>query len=215
MTVSPSILSADFLNLQSDIETFNGLKDISFHLDIMDGHYVPNLTFGKTVIKNLSKITEHKLDAHLMVNNPEDYIDELSDIGIDNFTFHWEAVTHHDSVINQIKKIYQSVGISLNPGTPVESIPSHLLEKIDLILIMSVNPGFGGQSFIDYSFDKVKYFANLKNKLGINLEIQVDGGVTDKNAKELRAAGATNLVAGSYIFGAEKNEYKNRVESLR
>tara|TARA_B100001971_G_scaffold213155_1_gene245658 strand:- start:260083 stop:260730 length:648 start_codon:yes stop_codon:yes gene_type:complete len=215
MIVSPSILSADFLNLQSEIEAFNQLENISFHLDIMDGHYVPNLTFGKTVIKNLSKVTHHALDAHLMVRNPEAYIEDLSDIGLNNFTFHWEATTHHDSLIAELKKRYPSVGISLNPGTPESSIPSYLLEKIDLILIMSVNPGFGGQKFIDYSFEKIKYFTKLKQDLGLNFDIQVDGGVTDKNAKELRAAGATNLVAGSYIFGADKKEYSSRVESLR
>lgn len=215
MIISPSILAADFLNLQSEIEAFNQLEDISFHLDIMDGHYVPNLTFGKTVIKNLSKITKHKLDAHLMVNNPEDYIEELSDIGINNFTFHWESVTHHDSVIAQAKKKYNSVGISLNPGTSEGVIPIHLLKKIDLILIMSVNPGFGGQKFIEYSIDKIKYFSNFKKEHDLNFEIQVDGGVTDRNAKILQDAGATNLVAGSYIFGASQNEYAKRVSSLR
>ena len=215
MTVSPSILAADFLNLKDEIEAFSDLKDISFHLDIMDGHYVPNLTFGKTVIQNLSKITKHKLDAHLMVTNPEDYIEELSDIGLNNFTFHWEAVTHHDSVISQIKKNYKSVGISLNPGTSEKVISDYLLKEINLILIMSVNPGFGGQKFISSAIDKVKYFAQKRKDLNLDFEIQIDGGVTNENAKELRSAGANNLVAGSYIFKADKSEYKEKVESLR
>lgn len=215
MIISPSILAADFLNLQKEIEAFNGINDLAFHLDIMDGHYVPNLTFGKTVIKNLSKITKHKLDAHLMVNNPEEYVDDLSDIGLDNFTFHWEACTHHDSMIARVKDKYPRVGVSLNPGTSDTLIPKYLLAEIDLILIMSVNPGFGGQKFIQSSIEKVKYFNKLKEEHGFNFDIQVDGGVTNKNAHDLANAGATNLVAGSYIFGANSNDYESRVESLR
>ena len=214
-TISPSILSCDFLNFETDIKRLDTASDLWLHLDIMDGHYVPNLTFGKTILKNLHKVTSHTLDAHFMVSNPEDYVKEYSDIGIHNFSFHWEAVTHHDRMISFVKDHYKSVGIALNPGTPVESIPTYLIEKIDLILIMSVNPGFGGQSFIESSIEKVKYFKKLKDYLNPNLVIQVDGGVKEKNAKELIEAGATNLVAGSYIFNEPNKSYLQQIKSLR
>jgi len=211
--VSPSILSADFLNLESEIEKFSDEKNLWFHLDIMDGHYVPNLTFGKTILKGIHKVTTHKLDAHLMVTNPEDYVEQLSDIGIHNFTFHWETVTHHHSLISSIKKSYDSVGISLNPATHCEIIPDDILKMIDVILVMSVNPGFGGQSFIESSIDKVKYFKSKRDELGLSFKIQVDGGVTDKNAKALRSVGADILVAGSYIFNSKS--YKDSINNLR
>jgi ribulose-phosphate 3-epimerase len=214
-TISPSILSCDFLNFETDIKRLDAASDLWLHLDIMDGHYVPNLTFGKTILKNLHKVTSHKLDAHFMVSNPEDYVKEYSDIGIHNFSFHWEAVKHHDRMISFVKDHYKSVGIALNPGTPVESIPTYLIEKIDLILIMSVNPGFGGQSFIESSIEKIKYFKELKKSLNPNLVIQVDGGVKKKNAKELIEAGATNLVAGSYIFNEPNKNYLQQIKSLR
>jgi ribulose-phosphate 3-epimerase len=213
--ISPSILSCDFLNFETDIKRFDSAKDIWFHLDIMDGHYVPNLTFGKTILKDLHKVTTHTLDAHFMVANPEDYVKEYSDIGIHNFSFHWEAVTHHDRMISFVKDHYKSVGIAINPGTPVESIPTYIIEKIDLILIMSVNPGFGGQSFIESSIEKVKYFKNLKDIINPCLVIQVDGGVKESNAKELIKAGATNLVAGSYIFNEPKQNYLQQINNLR
>lgn len=211
--VAPSILSADFLNFQTDIEKFKNEENLWFHLDIMDGHYVPNLTFGKTILKDLHKITNHTLDAHLMVNNPQDYIEQLKDIGIHNFTFHWETVIHHHSVISDIKKNYKSVGIALNPGTPVEVIPEHILKTVDLILVMSVNPGFGGQSFIQASIDKIKYFSKKRSDLNLNFKIQVDGGVNDKNVKELRSSGADVIVAGSYIFNS--NNYSESIKKLR
>ncbi len=211
--VAPSILSADFLNLQSDIEKFKDEQNLWFHLDIMDGHYVPNLTFGKTILNNIHKVTNHTLDAHLMVSNPEAYVEQLSDIGITNFTFHWETVTHHHSLINLIKSKYKSVGIALNPGTSVRSIPNHILKMIDLILVMSVNPGFGGQSFIEASNERVKYFDAKRSELNYNYKIQVDGGVNDKNAKSLREDGADILVAGSYIF--KSNNYKEQIKNLR
>lgn len=213
--IAPSILSANFLNLKEDIEKFNNLKDIWLHLDIMDGHFVPNLTFGPTVLKNLSSITTNKLDAHLMVNNPSDYIEPLSKIHVHNFTFHWEAVTHHDRLITAAKEKFNSVGVSLNPSTPISVIPTYLLEKIDLILVMSVNPGFGGQTFIEGCVDKVKELNTLKQKFNLNFHIQVDGGVNDKTASLLIDNGATNLVAGSYIFSAPEKNFKSRIDSLR
>lgn len=214
-TVSPSLLSADFLNLQAEIETFNDEKDLWFHLDVMDGHYVPNLTFGHTVLKNIKSITAHKLDAHLMVSNPEDYVDAFKDLGLHNLTFHWEACLHQDSMISRIKKLYPSVGVSLNPATPLSSIPEYLLSQIDVLLIMSVNPGFGGQSFIQGVVDKISAADEIRKRLGLSFKIQVDGGVTDKNAEMLRKSGADVLVAGSYIFGAGREHYSERIESIR
>lgn len=214
-TISPSILSADFLNFQTDIERFSNESNLWFHLDIMDGHYVPNLTFGKTILKNLHKITTHTLDAHFMVSNPEDYVKDYSDIGITNFSFHWEAVKHHDRMISFVKDHYKSVGIAINPGTNIQSIPEYLFKKIDLILVMSVNPGFGGQSFIESSLDKVKYLNDIKVKQNLDFIIQVDGGVNDKNAIQLTSAGANNLVAGSYIFNEPNKNYSERIKTLR
>lgn len=214
-TISPSLLSSDFLELKTEITRLNESRDIWIHLDIMDSHFVPNLTFGQVVLKNLKNITSHKLDAHFMVTDPDFFIENFKDVGLHNFTFHWEAVIHHDRFIQKAKEFYPSVGISLNPGTPVCSIPDYILKKIDLILVMSVNPGFGGQSFIEPMIDKVKELAAIKKRLAAHFEIQVDGGVSDKNAKDLILAGATNLVAGSYIFSHPQKDYNNRIESLR
>ena len=181
----------------------------------MDGHYVPNLTFGAPVLKNIKKHTTHPLDAHLMVTNPADYVAPLKSIGVHNFTFHWETVTHHDSFISDLKQSFASVGVSINPATNINLIPEYIFEKIDLVLIMSVNPGFGGQSFIESSFEKIKYLNNLKTKNNLSFEIQVDGGVTDKNSPALIKAGATNLVAGSFVFGTQDKNYKSQIEKLR
>lgn len=214
-TIAPSILSADFLSLGEEIKRLDGAKDLWVHLDVMDGHFVPNLTFGATVIKNLKDITEHKLDAHFMVTNPEDFIESFKDTGLHNFTFHWEAVVHHDSFIQKLKRYYPSVGISLNPSTPVEVIPEYILKNIDLVLIMSVNPGFGGQSFIEGVVSKIEKLNSFKKENGLNFEIQIDGGVTDKNAKDLISAGATNLVAGSFVFGEASKNYLGQIDKLR
>lgn len=213
--ISPSILSADFLNLQNEIEYFNESKDLWFHLDVMDGHFVPNLTFGKTVLKNIHNITEHKLDAHFMVSNPEFFVDDFKGIGIHNFTFHWEATNHPDRLVQYAKQHYKSVGISLNPGTPHTVIPEYLLKKLDLILIMSVNPGFGGQSFIQGVLEKIEFFHQIKENVNPHLIVQVDGGVNDSNAANLIEAGANNLVAGSYIFSEPNKDYNKRINLLR
>lgn len=212
--IAPSILSADFLNLKDEIKAFDGIPNLWLHLDMMDGHFVPNLTFGATVLKGLKNITKQKLDAHFMVTNPEDYISQFLDIGIHNFTFHWEATTHHDRLISEIKKNYPSVGISLNPSTNINVIPEYLLSKVDLILLMSVNPGFGGQSFIEGTFDKVRVLAQIRSKLNLDFKIQIDGGVSDQNAKDLINAGADSLVAGSFIFKAGKENYKSQINKL-
>jgi ribulose-phosphate 3-epimerase len=215
MIIAPSLLSANFLNLETEIKAFDKAKDLWFHLDIMDGHFVPNLTFGPTVIKNLSSITKNKLDAHLMVTNPNDHVEWFKDLGIHNFTFHWESVHHHDRLIQKIKDHYPSCGISLNPATSVDLIPDYILEEIDLVLLMSVNPGFGGQAFIPSVLDKIQSLNKRKKELKADFHIQVDGGVTNLNSKALIKAGATNLVAGSYIFKSKPEDYLKKVETLR
>jgi ribulose-phosphate 3-epimerase len=214
-TIAPSVLSADFLNLESELKRLNEIDNLWIHLDVMDSHFVPNLTFGKPILKNFKNISKHPLDAHLMVTNPDFFIDNFSDLGIHNFTFHWEAATHHDRLIAKAKEIYPSVGISLNPSTPVSAIPKYILEKIDLVLLMSVNPGFSGQKFISDVYNKIEAIQKVKEEINPQLQIQVDGGVDYTNAKKLIDKGATNLVSGSYIFGAENNDYKSRIDLLR
>lgn len=213
--IAPSLLSSDFLNIESEIKALDGISDLWIHLDIMDGNFVPNLTFGAPIIQKLSNITSHKLDAHLMVINPEFYATQFENFGIHNFTFHWETVTHHDRFISFLKTKYPSVGIALNPSTPINIIPTYLFKNIDLVLIMSVNPGFSGQSFIEGVVDKIKYLNQIKQNINPNLQIQVDGGVSNTNSQQLISAGATNLVAGSYIFDGTDQNYKKRIESLR
>lgn len=213
--IAPSLLSCDFMEIGAEVERLNASKDLWLHLDVMDGHFVPNLTFGAPVLKGLKKISKHPLDAHFMVTNPSDHMDWAKDLGLHNFTFHWEAAVHHDRLIQKAKGLFPSVGISLNPSTPLGAIPTYLLKEIDLILLMSVNPGFGGQSFISGVYDKVSELSELKKKLKLKLHIQVDGGITDQNAPTLVKTGATNLVAGSYVFGAPKKNYESRIQQLR
>lgn len=215
MIISPSLLSANFLNLESDIRALSGEKDLWLHLDIMDGHFVPNLTFGPVVVSSIKKISSHPLDAHFMVTNPSDHMDWFKDVGLTNFTFHWEATHHHDRLIQKAKSLYSSVGISLNPSTSLNVIEDYIFEKIDLILLMSVNPGFGGQSFIEGTVKKVEELALLRKMKNLDFKIQVDGGVTDKNAKTLINAGADNLVAGSFIFSLGQTHFSNQIKKLR
>ncbi len=213
--VAPSILSANFLELKGELLKLNQIDNLWIHLDIMDSHFVPNLTFGEPVIKNFKEITKHKLDAHFMVTNPDFFVDQFKNCGIYNFTFHWESCVHHDRMIAKIKSLYPSVGVSFNPSTPVTLIPEYLLAKIDVVLLMSVNPGFSGQQFIPSVLTKIEELSSLKKKLNLNFQIQVDGGVSDSNAKQLIQAGANNLVAGSYIFSEPQQNYLERVNKIR
>lgn len=213
--ISPSLLACDFLNIEPELLAFDGVKNLWFHLDIMDGHFVPNLTFGHPIIELITKKSPHKCDAHFMVTNPEFFGDTLKNSGIHNFTFHVEAVKDSLSLIKVLKKSYPSVGISIKPNTPTTHLSDEILKSIDLVLVMSVEPGFGGQSFMSSSYEKIKELVVRRNSLAAHFQIQVDGGVTNLNAKELIACGADNLVAGSYIFKTAKNDYKNKVESLR
>lgn len=213
--ISPSLLSVNFLELKTELERLNPIDNLWLHLDIMDAHFVPNLTFGEPVLNKVKTVSKHKLDAHFMVTDPDFFAENFKDVGLHNFTFHWEAITHHDRLISKLKTIYPSVGISLNPSTPVNVIPDYLLKKIDLVLLMSVNPGFGGQKFIPEVIDKVNLLNEFRKTHGAHFQIQVDGGINDQNAASLIQAGANNLVAGSYIFSAPQNDYLSRINKLR
>lgn len=213
--ISPSLLACDFLNIEPELKAFDNLSDIWFHLDIMDGHFVPNLTFGHPLVELITKKTAHRCDAHFMVTNPEFHAETLKDFGLYNFTFHFEASLNALAFIKELKKYYPSVGISIKPGTPAHKLSDEILKAVDLVLVMSVEPGFGGQSFMPSAYDKIRELKSRKESLKAHFQIQVDGGVSDKNAKQLIEAGADNLVAGSYIFKNPKADYKKAVESLR
>lgn len=213
--ISPSLLACDFLNIEPELNSFSGIKDLWFHLDIMDGHFVPNLTFGHPIIELITKKSQHKCDAHFMVTNPEFHGETLKNAGIHNFTFHVEAIDRPLDLARNLKKYYPSVGISIKPKTEVSALSDEILKEIDLVLVMSVEPGFGGQSFMPSAYDKIRELKKRRENLKAHFQIQVDGGVSDKNAHELIDAGADNLVAGSYIFKQGKSNYKSAVESLR
>lgn len=213
--ISPSLLSADFLQLKEELGRLNKVEDIWLHLDIMDSHFVPNLTFGEPVLKNLKNVFHHKLDAHFMVTNPDLFADNFKDLGLHNFTFHWEATVHHDRLIDKVKSLYPSVGISFNPSTNLSVVPDYIWKKVDLVLLMSVNPGFGGQKFIPEIIDKVIELDKIRHELNLNFQIQVDGGINEQNAGYLIQSGANNLVAGSYIFSEPNKDYEKRINKIR
>ncbi len=199
MIIAPSVLSADFANLQRDIEMLNRSKAEWIHVDVMDGVFVPNISFGIPVTKAIRKHTQKFMDVHLMIVQPEKYIKAFRDTGADLISVHYEAVTHLDSCIHQIKETGAKAGLVLNPATPVHVLKD-VVQLLDLVLIMSVNPGFGGQKFIPYATRKVKEAKQLIIDSGSSAKIEVDGGVSLSNAKELFDAGADVLVAGNAVF---------------
>lgn len=200
--IGPSILSADFSRLADEIQDVEKKGADYIHLDLMDGHFVPNLTFGVPVVKALRKCTSLPFDAHLMVEHPETYIAGLADAGVEYVTVHQEACVHLDRVLQQIHEVGMKAGAALNPATPVEML-SCVAPQLDMLLIMSVNPGFGGQSFIPYALDKIAQAKELLRSVGnTSCVIEVDGGVNAKTVQAVKYAGATFLVAGSAVFGA-------------
>lgn len=200
--IAPSILSADFSNLLEDIKKVEEAGVELLHIDVMDGHYVPNISFGPVVLKSIKGKTTIPFDVHLMIENPDNYIEEFVNCGADIITVHAEATTHLHRTVQNIKSYGVKAAVSLNPGTSL-SVLEEVLPELDMVLLMSVNPGFGGQSFIETTLDKIKRLKAMIDARGLNIDIQIDGGVKINNAAEIVKAGANVLVAGSAIFNTE------------
>jgi len=200
--VAPSLLSADFNNLGHDIEMVNHSEADWFHLDIMDGVFVPNISYGFPVVEHIARLAKKPLDVHLMIVDPDRYLEKFRDAGANILTVHWEACTHLHRTLSEIRKLGMKAGVSLNPHTPVELLDD-ILPEADLVLIMSVNPGFGGQKFIENSLSKISRLREMIDRKGYSTLIEVDGGVSTSNAAKLYAAGANVLVAGNAVFKAE------------
>ncbi|HWR72577.1 MAG TPA: ribulose-phosphate 3-epimerase [Nitrospirota bacterium] len=211
--VAPSILSADFSRLGEEIRAVEAAGADLIHVDVMDGHFVPNITIGPLVVEACRKVTKLPLDVHLMIENPERYIADFAKAGADYLTVHVETGYHLHRLVQNIRE-HKGVkaGISLNPATPIESV-DYILGDIDMVLIMSVNPGFGGQAFIPSAFEKIKRLRGMIESRKLRVEIEVDGGVKPENAAQVSAAGADILVAGSAVFGAK--DYKAAIQGIR
>jgi len=210
--IAPSLLSADFTNLKSDIEMVNNSKADWFHLDVMDGVFVPNISFGMPVIKAVKKLAQKPLDVHLMIVQPERYISDFRNAGADILTIHYEASTHLHRSIAEIKNEGMKAGVVLNPHTPVNVLVD-IIKDLDVVLIMSVNPGFGGQKFIKNTYAKISKLKNLIEKNNSDTLIEIDGGVTSENAPKLVNAGADVLVAGNTVFSS--NNPIQTIEKLK
>jgi ribulose-phosphate 3-epimerase len=212
--IAPSILSADFADLGREVAAITKAGADYIHIDVMDGHFVPNLTFGPCVIKSLRKHTHLPFDVHLMIESPERYIEEFAKAGADIITIHAEAVVHMDRVIQQIKDAGCKAGVSLVPSTPPDVL-DYVLDQLDLVLVMSVNPGFGGQTFIGKSVEKIRELRYMIDETGKDIDLEVDGGVTPDNAEYVIEAGANVLVAGSAVFRNGPDAYAANIQAVR
>ena len=200
--IAPSLLAADFANLQRDIEMVNNSEADWFHIDVMDGHFVPNISYGMPVIQAIKKHATKPLDVHLMIEKPERYIEDFKKVGADIITVHYESTVHLHRTLTLIENVGCKAGVVLNLTTPV-SVLEDILPKCYMVLLMSINPGFGGQKFENMTYNRIKKLRKMIDNQGLDTLIEIDGGVTDKNAKALIDAGANVLVAGSYIFKSE------------
>ena len=212
--ISPSILSADFSQLGNEIKRLEEGGADMIHVDVMDGHFVPNLTIGPPVIKALKKYCSIQFDVHLMISSVHKYIEAYSDAGADIITIHPEATDNLENSISKIKSLNKKVGVSLNPDSKIDLIVNHL-EKIDLVLIMSVNPGFGGQKFIPEVLDKVKQLKDIQYRKNMNFDIEIDGGINFDNCQSAIEAGANILVSGTTVFKSNNGDIKKNIDLLK
>jgi ribulose-phosphate 3-epimerase len=210
--ISPSILSADFARLGDEVKAIAAAGADYVHVDVMDGHFVPNITIGPLVVDGLRPVTEKPFDVHLMIENPDLYIPEFAKAGSDIITVHQEAVPHLHRTVQLIKSLGKKAGVSINPGTPVNTLES-ILDELDLVLVMTVNPGFGGQSFIESCLPKIAALRKMIDGRGLSVELEVDGGVKADNINRIAEAGADVFVAGSAVFNSD--DYQSTIENLR
>ncbi|WP_294430817.1 ribulose-phosphate 3-epimerase [uncultured Treponema sp.] len=207
--LAPSLLSADFSDLASALKKIEDCGGSIVHVDVMDGHFVPQISYGQPVIKSIRKLSDLPFDVHLMVEKPELVVDSFAESGADWITFHYEACVHIDRLIHHVHDLGKKCGISIVPSTPVSSI-AQILPLVDLVLVMSVNPGFGGQSFIPYSLEKIAELKKIRDEKSLNFKISVDGGINENNYAEVAAAGADILVSGSSFFSGKLKWNKDR-----
>ena len=210
--IAPSILAADFGNLSRDCDLVNKSNADWFHLDVMDGLFVPNISFGMPIVRSIRKMTKKPLDVHLMIIEPERYIDKFVDIGSDILTVHIEATSHMDNILDKIKNSSIKSGIAINPDTPINKLEDYI-SKVDLVCLMGVHAGFGGQKFIEKTFDRLVELKSLINSKNSSALIEIDGGVDNTNSKKLKSLGADILVAGSYIF--KSSDINKAIDSLK